>query len=394
MSSPRARPVEAAPGVAFRVGVWRDHGATSEEVAELVLYASSPVQSDVLRSFAVPSPDPPSVAAWRSYAADPEPEAALRRALVQLAFPVAAGTSERPDYRAATRRGLRPAAGAGLRFLRPEGLRLFLHPTPGGHVPVVLADAREDFESLVQAIVHRNEPQAIPAAMGACMLAGYNNWDRVAALRDDWERNRRGVASGETWDAAFARIVPRKDLYQDRFMLLSSGPYSAVAATSMGLDENAWRAASVRLRLEHECTHYFAREAFGAMRKSLLDELVADYMGLVEVFGDFHAERFLLFMGLESARYREGGRLENYRGDPPLSEGAFARLQPVVRRAARTLERMALPAEIGPFGVAEKARVVTALTRVGLEGLAAEDAEGRVEAALAEASLSITTAHG
>ncbi|MET0553732.1 MAG: hypothetical protein ABW221_11885 [Vicinamibacteria bacterium] len=373
------------PDGAERLAVWRACGATADEAAALALYAWSPAQGEAGRIRRVPFPDPPGAAAWSAYAAEPEPAATLTRVLVQLSFPVAAGTSERTEYHTATRRGLLPQdRPPGVRFVRPEGLRIFLHPTPAGRVPVVLAADRADFETLVQAVVHRNEPVPIPASMGACMIAGYNNWDRVAGLRREWER--RPDRPGETWDDAFVRLVPQKELYQDRFMLLSSGPYSAVSARRLGLPEDAWRAASIRLRLEHECTHYFTRQAFGAMRKSLLDELVADYMGSIEAFGDFHAERFLLFMGLEGATYREGGRLQNYRGDPPLSEGAFAILQPVARRAARALELLALPARLGPFGVAAKARVVTALTRVGLEGLAQEDAGRRVATALAEAS--------
>ncbi len=82
------------------------------------------------------------------------------------------------------------------------------------------------------------------------------------------------------------------------------------------------------------------------MRNSLLDELIADWAGITAAAGRFRADWFLRFMGLEEeGRYRAGGRLENYRGKPPLSDGAFKVLQSLVRNAARKLEAAGQPAD-------------------------------------------------
>lgn len=382
--------MNGCPDEAFRLALWRQHGADETQAAELVAYAASPAQQAAPGTRRVPLPDAACVTAWEGYVADAGRSgafASLRRRLVQLCFPIAPGMSQDEAYLAATRRGSPPPAESpGVQLVQPEGLHVFLHPTPAGRVPVVRAEARADFEALVQALTRRNEPEPIPATMGACMIAGYNNWDRVAALRSAWEQQHPEDFLGDGWAAAFRDIVPQKDLYQDRFMLLSSGPYSATPATAVGLPDDEWRAASVALRLEHECTHYFMRQAFGAMRKSLLDELVADYMGLVAALGHFRVDCFLRFMGLETyPPYRDGGRLQNYRGTPPLSDAAFAVLQPVVKRAAENLARCDPARARAPFDVADKAHVVTALTRVGLEGLASEQAAVLVEAALVAA---------
>jgi len=64
------------------------------------------------------------------------------------------------------------------------------------------------------------------------------------------------------------------------------------------------------------------------MRNNLLDEVIADYFGITAACGRFRADWLLRFFGLESyPRYRAGGRLEHYRGDPPLSDAAFLVLQ-------------------------------------------------------------------
>src|SRR6202041_1236612 len=174
-----------------------------------------------------------------------------------------------------------------------------------GNMPVILAESRRDFELLVQAFTRRNEPVPVPRSMGACMVSGYNNWDRVAALR------KEHAASGarEPWADAFARIRADKTLYQDRFILLSSDPYSAVAAHVLGIAPSGWLSHSIAIRLEHECMHYCTLRLFGSMRNALFDELIADYFGIRAALGFFRSDWLLTFWGLESfPAYRAGGR--------------------------------------------------------------------------------------
>jgi len=85
----------------------------------------------------------------------------------------------------------------------------------------------------------------------------------------------------------------RKELYQDRFIILSSGPYSGVAAAEMGVPEDEWRRISLTIRLEHECAHYLTRQILGSMRNSLLDELIADFAGIVAATDRYRADWFL-----------------------------------------------------------------------------------------------------
>lgn len=372
-----------------RLTFWRSQGASASEAAELVEYARSPVQGHgVSRPAVYPLAEERFVLAWERYcneAAASGVWSCLRERLVQLRFPIEEGISATPTYRAATRRGILPDPDAtpALELARPDGLRLFLHPTPAGRVPVIVAEEREDFESLVRALAFRNEPHPVPPSMGACIVAGYNNWDRVAYLRDEWRAEHAGQDSDEAWQKAFGEIVPQKALYQDRFILLSSGPYSAVHGSAVGLPEEEWTRLSHTIRLEHECTHYFTRQVFGSMRNSLLDELVADCMGLLAAVGEFRRDWFLLFMGLEShPSVREGGRIENYRGNPPLGPEAFAIVRRAVWMAAANLDRLRLCEGPSDQRLAWRARLITALTAVGIEGLASGGGEALIDAFL------------
>ncbi len=187
-------------------------------------------------------------------------------------------------------------------------------------------------------LARRNEPAPISASQGALMAAGYNNWDRIRKLRLEWEQQNPEQASSETaWSDEFKRIIPRKQLYQDRFIFLSDGPYSGVPADEMGIDQEEWRRMSLIIRREHESAHYCTRRVFSSMRNNVIDELIADYMGIVAAAGSYRAGWFLRFIGLEAfPEWRQGSRLEIYRGD--LSDKAFSILQHLVKRAAENVE--------------------------------------------------------
>ena len=87
---------------------------------------------------------------WQNYArqAGDDIFGFLKRRLVQLQFPIGDGISETDHYRAVTRRGVScdPALGAtGLELRSPGDLRLEIHPTPAGRIPVLITTDREDF---------------------------------------------------------------------------------------------------------------------------------------------------------------------------------------------------------------------------------------------------------
>jgi hypothetical protein len=363
-------------------GLWEELGAGREEAEELRLYSANHFDFSRLPA-RYPLPDEPFVESWRACQAEARLAGVLPcllERLIELRFPIERGIGESELYRAVTRRGEGLAAlpaEPGFEFVRPEGLTISLHPTPAGVVPVLTAAERQDFVNLVRALTRRNEPWPVPSSMGACVVTGYNDWGRIHELRRQWEATGPGDRSPGAWPVRFREIASEPALYQDRFIILSRGPYSAVSAGAMGLSEQEWNRRSQTIRLEHECTHYFTRQVLGSMRNALTDELIADYMGIVASEERYQADWSLRFLGLEEpGRYRPGGRLQNYRGEPPLSDGAFRVLQEGVRRAALNLER--LDRDCLPLGakrdLAHQGRMIVALCRLGLQGLISEGA--------------------
>ncbi len=366
----------------FRKSILTSYGASASETEELLIYNQNVFdRSSLTRPVQFPLAPEAHVVAWEKYAAQARVVGAfesLKRVLVQLQFPIQEGISQTDAYRCATRKGVLldgMAEATGLVLKQPEKLQLIIHQSLAGAIPVLLTGNREDFVSLVQALTMRNEPKPIPASMGACMVAGFNNWDRIRQYRQQWEDKNPFNCSESSWAEEFGRLIPHKELYQDRLIILSNGPYSDVPASEMGLSESEWQKLSLTIRLEHECTHYFTRRLFDSMRNNLLDELIADYRGIVAATGHYRADWFLRFLGLESfPNYREGGRLQNYRGQPPLSDGAFKILQALVKTAVENLERFDAEYAGELITLNNQPLMLVALTYLTLEELASQEA--------------------
>lgn len=327
------------------------------------------IHSGALAWDEIPLPDELFVEAWEEYIRDIPHKGALEslsQSLVQLRFPVREGMSTNPEYQMATRRGLSPASmkeATGTKLLDPLGLKVYLYQTIAGRIPVIETGRRNDFETLVRAFSHRNEPADIPASMGACMIKGYNNWDRVAKYRQKCADN---------FD--FNQMKAHKDIYQDVFLILTDTEYSGVPAQILGLADDEWHRLSMVIRREHEATHYFTLRLLGSARNHLLDEFIADYMGIVAAAGSYRADWFLCFMGLENyPAFRPGGRLTNYLKDVEISEKAFEKLKIIIKNAAENVEKISDRLDLQ--SAEGKYEMLLRLTKTNLMDLASDEAE-------------------
>ncbi|MCP4662719.1 MAG: hypothetical protein GY856_45580 [bacterium] len=374
----------------FQVAQLTTAGADGAEVEELLCYNENRFDLSAIETEpVVPLPDEPFVACWAAWleeSRDGDAFAVLSKYLPQLRFPIGEGISRSQPYRSAVLRGVPVEAlpeATGLEIERPELVELDLYPSFAGRVPVLTVRGRREFVTLVQALAKKNEPVVVPDAQGAVTIAGFPNWERIRELRRRWEAQDPAARSTGSWNEEFARIRQHRELYQDRFIVLSDGPYSAVAAAELGLAEPEWRKISLVIRREHECAHYFTRRLYGSMSNHLLDELIADYTGIATARGRFRADWFLRFIGLEDfPRYRCGARLDIYRGDPPLSDGAFKVLHTLVKAAAENLERFDARWPTGERSLADRALMIRALASLRLEEIASPEACALVERAL------------
>lgn len=272
----------------------------------------------------------PQVEVWEQYLEESKSKGVfptLKKYLVQFQFPIKEGISKTEDYKKATLKGTATtnmSEAIGLSLEAPDQLRLFLHASLAGRIPVLLTSNRQDFKSLINALTYRNEPKPIPDSMGAAMIKGLNNWDRL----------RRALSKFPKQE-----VIPNKSLYQDRIIVLSRIPYSNIAAQKLNLNEEEWLEHSLQIRLNHECAHYFTLRHFGKMTNHMHDEIVADYMGICSVLSSFNSKWFLNFIGLENyPHFRITGRMKNYLGNPPISAASFKALQKIMFHASNNVE--------------------------------------------------------
>jgi anti-sigma regulatory factor (Ser/Thr protein kinase) len=368
--------------LATRAAALRQAGASDAVLDELLAYTRNPYRRSAALPLEFPLPDEAHVSAWREYAGEAAAIGALdalRPRFPQLRFPVRSGISSEPDYVDATKKGIvrESWGGDGLSLADPDGLELALMPTMAGHLPVLVASVREDFVTLVQAFSERNEPAPVPATVGACIVNGLINWDRVARYKAAWLSGHASAGEAEWRSAGFAKMAAEKALYQDRLVILSRGPYSAMTADRAGLTDAEWLARSLVIRREHEFTHYCTWRLFGQFRTHAHDELLADFVGLVRAFDRYPPEVASRLLGVTDAGPLAGGRLQNYKGT--LSDEAFTVVARLAAGAVRTLDTIAarMGADLDDLSVL--GRTVYALSQLHLEELAANGGWERFE---------------
>ena len=189
----------------------------------------------------------------------------------------------------------------------------------------------------------------IPATQGASILDGVINWRKIRAHEKEF---RAANGPQADWESEFVRFTSDRANFKDALILLSRGPYSAVPASALGLDEDAWLALSHVIRKAHECTHFICRRLFPDKKDAVWDELTADAVGIRAAFGRYDAALAERFLGISQSGYT-GGRLENYMSGEEDRQERLNALADKIRVTLRHLEKIIADAgDMGPYDLA------------------------------------------
>ena len=198
-----------------------------------------------------------------------------------------------------------------LRLKDASGISAQIYKSVAGLIPVVGISDSQDFENLTVNLIHKGKRPENIGSTGASFVYGKKT----------------------------------------RFIILSKKPYSNVSAKSMGLGEEEWLEKSMKIRLEHECTHFFTKKFFGVSMNHLHDELIADFFGLLSAFGSYKAEYFEYFMGIKGS---EGSRLSCY--IPDCSKNLLSALKEKASKAAAFLEELQKEEDFSKLSHSDKIR--------------------------------------
>jgi hypothetical protein len=280
--------------------------------------------------------DEPYIEAWERYyeeSIDDNAFEVLKKCYPQLRFPIEEEINKTQNYIDAVLKGKEDFGNLknALELNHPEDIEISIYESIAGKVPVIKVTDNQDFTSIIQSLLHKNNPVPVPQSMGAILVNGINNWDRLHTLKQNWLANN----PLGNWNEEFSKnVLPNPTLFKDKVIILSTKPYSNVAANILGISESAWKIYSYLIRLEHECTHLYTLKKYGYASNNLHDELIADYIGMTKTIGYYDKYWMLAFMGLEEyPTYRKGARLENYLGNTDLSFDSFEQLIMIIKKA-------------------------------------------------------------
>lgn len=195
----------------------------------------------------------------------------------------------------------------------PDKVKLEIYKSVAGSIPIIYAFNESDFYELITKIIHKGKVMPNLERTGASFAFGLTN----------------------------------------KFIILSNKPYSNIDAKRLGLDDKTWKDYSILIRREHECTHYFTKRFLGSSRNNLHDELIADFAGILGATGEYHADWFLIGMGLiEDENYKDFGRFPVY--TVGLSDKAKDLLKKIIIKVAMNVEKWSKEDKVKIMNMKEK----------------------------------------
>ena len=224
----------------------------------------------------------------------------LSRRYPQLLFPITPGISKTAEFRNAIYFG-KPYSGQ-LDFTMSQKDRFLCVDTAAGPAEVLLLHNRRDFERCFCALANRCEPKNIPPSVGACMISGLLNQEKVRQYGKHEEKSDLLSFLKPTFDQAC----------YDKLILLSSGYYSGITPEEAGFSDSEWIEKSITIRMYHEITHFVCRTLYPKDISVIRDEVFADMIGIVAAFGYYDTHMANLFLGIDGANFRENGRIHYY----------------------------------------------------------------------------------
>jgi hypothetical protein len=288
------------------------------------------------------------ICAWTNYCLDVETIGAmnvLKKCYPQLTFPLEKDINKSEKYTNAVLKGkFKPIITENnLQIKNLDEIKISIYDSFAGKIPVIEIPDDQDFVKIVQCLLYKNNPTEIPSSMGALLINGINNWDRLNSIKENKSSIFQEINMG------FQEIVKQKpELYKDKIIILSKKNYSNVPASKLNLNPKEWPSLSYIIRLEHECSHLYTLKMYGKASNNLHDELIADYIGISKALGYFNKNWMLEFLGLEEyPKYRKGARLENYIVNLNLDGQEFESLIHIIYKSIENIENFDLT--LGPI---------------------------------------------
>lgn len=179
--------------------------------------------------------------------------------------------------------------------------------TDVGNVDILFLFERNDFKLFLMKLAYKCIKTDIPDTIGAMMINGLNNWEKINTHLDEYSQN-----GGTDRDGEFKRFTACKDNFKDYLLVISNGAYSNVSANVFGFESDYWLRKSQEIRIYHECSHFICRKKYPKTINVIFDEILADCIGIKYAFGSYNKDMAKRFLGFNEENEFVGGRLSFY----------------------------------------------------------------------------------
>lgn len=223
------------------------------------------------------------------------------------------GRSQSEEYLKIIKKGSEAEIKSLEHFIGSSGDRFYKEKTPAGEISILQLGNRKDFDTFLQIMLYRCEPEEVPKNTGAMTLNGIVNWRKIHQHKEEFLKDNPAFL----WKEEFRLFTGKSDNYKDTLILLSVGPYSSLSFEKAGYSEEIWEKKSEIIRKYHECTHVICRRKYPDFRDAVFDEILADAVGLLAAFGEYNLELASKFLGVSRNGYAQG-RLRNYLSEEDL----------------------------------------------------------------------------
>ena len=287
----------------LRKNMLKKKGATEIEVNELLDFNANIFDYSHLEDeISFPLNDELFIKSWQKY----DDEAAslgvfpvIRKALPQLNFAIENKVADTPDYKDAVLYGHiqnEHLKSNEMELIAPDNFQLAVTPTDAGHIPIIYIPERKDFESVYNALKNSNTSCDIPDKLTSAMIRDLRNAERISLYKERFMKKRALMNLNTTWRDEFHKLLLKKELYLDSFIIVCGGNVANVTHEEAEYPEDEWNAISIIINREKEALKYYMKRIFQVEKLHPYIEFIAYYHAIKTALNKFSADLLLKLM--------------------------------------------------------------------------------------------------
>ena len=287
----------------LRRSVLSKMGASEVQVEKLLEYNSNIFNySNLEDEISFPLDDEPFIKSWKKYETDAASLGvlpAIKKALPQLNFPIDDKIGDNPEYKDAVLFGnitKERLDGDSLKLTAPENMQLAVIPNDAGSIPMIYIPKREDFVSMFQALKTGNTTREVPVELTSAIVRDLRNSDRIMTYKERFLKKKSLMNLSTSWLDEFNKLLPKKELYLDSFIIICGGDAANVKHDDIGIPKDEWIADSIVINREKEVLKYYFKRIFQVEKNHPYIELITNYHAIKTALNKFTAETLLKIM--------------------------------------------------------------------------------------------------